>query len=67
MESVKSDTEGGFNAFIDSQRSEPGDARVTLAQFDTHYEVVYANRPSARCLGSICSPRRTALYDALGG
>ena len=47
MEAVKSDTEGGFNAFIDEQRGEPGEARVTLAQFDTEYEVVYANRPIA--------------------
>ena len=47
MESVKSDTEGGFNAFVDAQRAEPGEARVTLAQFDTEYEVVYANRPIA--------------------
>ena len=26
MESIKSDTEGGFNAFIDEQRKEPGEA-----------------------------------------
>ena len=30
MESIKSDTEGGFNAFIDGQRNEPLDVRVTL-------------------------------------
>ena len=45
MESIKSDTEGGFNAFISEQRKEPLDIRVTLAQFDTDYDVVYANRP----------------------
>ena len=47
MEAIKSDTEGGFNAFIAEQRAEPGEARVTLAQFDTAYEVVYADRPIA--------------------
>ena len=40
MESIKSDTEGGFNAFIAEQRNEPLDIRVTLAQFDTDYDVV---------------------------
>ena len=45
MESIKSDTEGGFNAFIAGQRNGPLDVRVTLAQFDTEYDVVYANRP----------------------
>lgn len=67
MESVKSDTEGGFNAFIEAQRSEPGDARVTLAQFDTQYEVVYANRHLADVPRLTLQPRGgTALYDALG-
>jgi hypothetical protein len=67
MEAVKSDTEGGFNAFIDGQRAEPGEARVTLAQFDTDYEVVYADRPIADVPRLVLQPRGgTALYDALG-
>jgi hypothetical protein len=67
MESVKSDTEGGFNAFIDTQRAEPGDARVTLAQFDTQYEVVYTNWPIGDVPRLDLQPRGgTALYDALG-
>ncbi len=67
MESIKPDTEGGFNAFIAEQRKEPGDARVTLAQFDTEYEVVYANRPIADVPPLQLQPRSmTALYDALG-
>jgi hypothetical protein len=67
MEAVKSDTEGGFNAFVDTQRAETGDARVTLAQFDTHYEVVYANRPIGDVPRLDLQPRGgTALYDALG-
>jgi hypothetical protein len=67
MESIKSDTEGGFNAFIAAQRSETLDIRVTLAQFDTQYEVVYANRPAADVPLLELQPRgMTALYDAVG-
>ena len=67
MESIKSDTEGGFNAFVGEQRNELGDAKVTLAQFDTEYEVVYAHKPIAEVPPLQLQPRgRTALYDALG-
>lgn len=68
MESIKSDTEGGFDAFIAAQR-EPGDldVRVTLAQFDTEYEVVYADRPVVDVPPLQLQPRgMTALYDAVG-
>jgi hypothetical protein len=67
MESIKSDTEGGFNAFIADQAKEPGEAAVTLAQFDTEYEVVYANRPIADVPRLELQPRGgTALYDGVG-
>jgi hypothetical protein len=67
MESIKSDTEGGFNAFIAEQRNEPLDIRVTLAQFDTDYDVVYANRPVQHVPPLELQPRgMTALYDAVG-
>jgi hypothetical protein len=67
MESIKSDTEGGFNAFIDEQRKESGRAHVTLAQFDTEYEVVYADQPIVAVARLELQPRgATALYDSLG-
>jgi hypothetical protein len=69
MESIKSDTEGGFNAFIAEQRKGSGslDVRATLAQFDTAYEVVYSNRPVADVPPLQLQPRgMTALYDAVG-
>jgi hypothetical protein len=67
MESIKADTEGGFNAFIDEQAKQPGEAAVTLAQFDTEYEVVYANRPIADVPRLELQPRgATALYDGVG-
>jgi hypothetical protein len=67
MQAIKDDTDGGFNAFVDQQRGQPGDVRVTLAQFDTQYEVVYANRPLDDVPPLDLLPRgATALYDALG-
>lgn len=67
MEAIKSDTEGGFNAFIDDQRKQPGAAHVTLAQFDTEYEVVYSDRPITDVGRLELQPRgMTALYDSLG-
>jgi hypothetical protein len=67
MESIKADAEGGFNAFITEQGRQPGAATVTLAQFDTEYEVVYANRPIADVAPLRLQPRGgTALYDGVG-
>ena len=67
MESIKTDTEGGFDAFIWEQRTQPEEARVTLAQFDTEYEVVYSNRPIDDVPSLVLQPRgRTALLDGIG-
>ena len=67
MEAIKSDTEGGFNAFIGEQRTQPGEARVMLAQFHTRYDVVYANRPIADVPPLALQPRGgTALLDGVG-
>jgi uncharacterized protein YegL len=67
MQSIKTDTEGGFAAFVDEQRQAPGDCRVTLAQFDHEYDVVYSAVPVADVPPLTLRPRgRTALLDALG-
>ena len=67
MQSIKTDTEGGFAAFIEEQRRAPGECRVTLAQFDNDYEVVYADRPLADVPPLDLQPRgSTALLDAMG-
>lgn len=67
MQSIKADTEGGFAAFVEEQRRTPGACRVTLAQFDNHYEVVYADRPIADVPALDLQPRgSTALLDAMG-
>ncbi|MFD6155931.1 VWA domain-containing protein [Nocardia sp. NPDC060256] len=67
MQSIKSDTEGGFDAFIEEQRKVPKTIEVTLAQFDTEYECVYASRALAEVPPLDLRPRgMTALYDAVG-
>jgi hypothetical protein len=67
MQSILSDTIGGFDAFIAEQRATPGQCRVTLAQFDTEYEVVYAGTDVADVPSLVLHPRgMTALHDAMG-
>lgn len=67
MQSIREDTIGGFNAFMAEQRQHAGDCRVTLAQFDDRYEVVYTDRPIADVPGLDLQPRgTTALLDAIG-
>lgn len=67
MQSIKSDTEGGFAAFVEEQRKEPGDCRVTLARFDHEYDVVYSGVPVSDVPPLDLQPRgRTALLDAMG-
>ncbi len=40
MQSIKADTIGGFNAFLQQQKETPGTATITLARFDDVYDVV---------------------------
>ena len=66
MQTIKTDTEGGFDAFIAEQRHQPGRCTVTLAQFDTDYEEVYADRPIEQVPPLSLAPRgRTALLDSI--
>ncbi len=68
METIKEDTEGGFNTFIKEQRKVKGQKTlVTLTQFDTTYELVYSNVPASEVPDLELVPRGgTALYDAIG-
>lgn len=70
MEIIKDDTIGGFNQFLSDQKAVPGDATITLAQFDDQYEVVYSasDIQSVKALDSLTFVPRgsTALYDAIG-
>lgn len=67
MQSIRTDIEGGFDAFIADQAGQPGRCTVTLAQFDTEYEVIYESRPVARVPHLRLEPRgMTALLDSIG-
>lgn len=70
METVKSDTIGGFNAFLDEQKKVAGECTVTLVQFDTLYDVVYNAKPLRdvpHLTTETFQPRgATALLDATG-
>ena len=67
MESIRTDTEGGFNAFVKEQQETPGDCALSLYQFDDKYDVVYENRPIAEVPALELAPRgTTALLDAVG-
>lgn len=70
MNSVKSDTIGGFNHFLNDQKQAPGEATLTLAQFDHVYEVVH-DHVEIHCVPPLddrtYQPRAgTALLDAIG-
>lgn len=70
MAGLEDDTVGGFNALIDENRAEPGEAFVSLVQFNDRSEVVLDRVPiekvprltrrTYRCRGC------TALLDAVG-
>jgi hypothetical protein len=67
MQSIKSDIEGGFAAFVEEQRRGAGECLASLSQFDDVYEVVYADRPVADVPALDLRPRNmTALHDAMG-
>jgi uncharacterized protein YegL len=67
MESIKDDAQGGFNSFIEEQKKLPGEAALTLVQFDTEYETVHENKPLKDVPPYTLVPRGwTALLDALG-
>ena len=72
MESIRDDTIGGFNAFLDEQKKQPGSATLTLVQFDSQdsYEVIHNFKPLSEIpplTRSTYVPRAsTPLLDAMG-
>lgn len=70
MESVADDTIGGFNRFLEDQKTGHGTATITLVQFDDRYETVYAGVPleaAPKLTDQTFVPRgSTALLDAIG-
>lgn len=70
MTRVRQDTIGGFNTFLTEQKKAPGKATLTLAQFDTAYELIhdFSDIQSVPDLNiDTFVPRgMTALYDGIG-
>jgi hypothetical protein len=72
MESVRDDIIGGFNAFLNAQKADPGLASLTLVQFDSQdpYEVVHQFKLLAEVpelTRETFVPRAsTPLLDAIG-
>lgn len=70
MASIRDETIGGYNAFIDTQKKMGGKTKVTLVQFDNEYLVTYADTPIENVPlldRTTFVPRgMTALYDAVG-
>jgi hypothetical protein len=69
MHDAKADHEGGLKSFVEDQKSQPGDVRFTLVQFDTAQpcEIVYDRVPMADVGAIELIPRGgTPLLDAVG-
>ncbi|KFN48827.1 vWA domain-containing protein [Arenimonas composti] len=72
MQDIRADVVGGFNAFLAAQQALPGQATLTLVQFDSQdpYEVIHAAAPLATVapltLEQYVPRASTPLYDAMG-
>jgi Mg-chelatase subunit ChlD len=67
MEAIREDMEGGIATLLAEQAAEKGTCLVTLAQFDSEYELIADAVPVAELLPYRLVPRdRTALLDAMG-
>ena len=67
MEQIRSDAQGGINAFVADQAKLPGECRITLVQFDDKYEIVHSGILASQWPEYHLSPRgATALLDAVG-
>ena len=72
MDSIRDDTIGGFNHFLEQQQAEPGKATLTLVQFDSQdpYEVIHHFVPIKKVpklTRETYVPRATTpLLDAIG-
>lgn len=67
MSSCATDTEGGFNTFIEGQKKVEGTATFTMVQFDNVYEIVHDAIDIQSVPKLKFEPRgQTALLDAIG-
>jgi len=70
MSTIRDDTIGSFNTFLEDQKKEPGFANFTLVQFDDKYEVVHNGKTiqevPALNTETFVPRGSTALLDAIG-
>lgn len=70
MFGLSSDTIGGYNSFIEKQKKEPGEARLTTVLFNSTYRVlgsqVDLKRVPLLTSREYSPTSTTALYDAVG-
>ena len=67
MRDIQHDTQGGFDTFVKGQKDQPGEAKLSLYQFDDKDEVVYENLELGNVPPLNLQPRGyTALLDAIG-
>ena len=71
MAGLEQDTIGGFNAMIEKQKQEPGEAIVSTVLFDTETQVIHDRVPLEQ-MGPLTEKEYfvrgcTALLDAVGG
>ena len=71
MAGLESDTIGGFNAMLEKQRRQPGEALVSTVLFDNVSEVIH-DRADLRSVSPLTEKEYfvrgcTALLDAIGG
>ena len=71
MQGLEGDTIGGFNAMLDKQKKEPGEALVSTVLFDDRAEVLHdrvrLDRVRPMTDEDYYVRGRTALLDAVGG
>ena len=71
MAGLEADTIGGFNAMLEKQKAEPGEAIVSTVLFDNRSEVLHDRLPLDRVPAMTRENYRvrgcTALLDAVGG
>lgn len=70
MSGLESDTIGGYNAMLEKQKKEPGEAIITTVLFDDKYELLH-DRINLKGIKSITDKEyfvrgSTALLDAVG-
>ena len=71
MAGLEADTVGGFNAMVEKQKNEPGEALLSAVLFNTENRVIY-DRADIRKVEPMterqyCVGGCTALLDAVGG